>query len=97
MAAKTPFIDAAMVSELGAKLQESHLKPAPLSRDASAQTAAMYSSDADGSVTLTFSEAERLWSHKHQALLHEFQGILSSQAEYYEEQFSEATGHMNEL
>jgi len=48
-------------------------------------------------VTLTLAEADRLWGRKHQELLLEFQGMLSSQAEFYEKQLVEVGAHTGEL
>ena len=61
--------------------------PIPCRCDAASQTAPMYSTDPDGTVTLTLAEAERLWAQKHEKL-EEFGGMLSSQAEQYEEQLA---------
>ena len=55
--------------------------------DAASQTDANYSTDAEGTVTCTLAEAERLWARKHQQLLQEFEVMMASQAEFYEQQF----------
>jgi hypothetical protein len=54
--------------------------------DAASQTMGEYAHDPGGSITLTLAEAERLWAGKHQALMKEFEGMMSSQAEFYEKQ-----------
>ena len=55
-------------------------------RHTASQTTGEYAHDPGRSITLTLAEDERLWAGKHQALLKEFEGMMSSQAEFYETQ-----------
>lgn len=65
--------------------------------EAATQTRAIYECDPDGAVTLTLPEAERLWAGKHQELLAEFESMLTSQAEYYENKFGQVSAHTHEM
>ena len=58
--------------------------------DVASQTAPVYTTNSDGTVTLTLAEAERLWAGKHQLLLQEFGDMMVAQASQYEEQLAQA-------
>jgi hypothetical protein len=58
--------------------------------DVASQTAPVYTTNSDGTVTLTPAEAERLWAGKHQLLLQEFGDMMAAQASQYEEQLAQA-------
>ena len=55
-------------------------------RDIASQTEADSTTVSDGAVILTLAESERLLARKHQELLQEFEGTLSSQGTHYEQQ-----------